>query len=76
MHGWILVLIFHMGHLPVGPQGLTGGDSMQVQAYSPDYESKKACEVAGELVSKYFTAHESKENPNGDGRIEFHCDHR
>ena len=76
MNGWILVLIFHMGHLPIAPQGLVGGDSLQVVAYSMGYDSKKACEVAGTTVAKYFTAHESPEFPNGDGRIEFHCDHK
>jgi hypothetical protein len=76
MNGWILVLIFHMGHMPVAPQGLVGGDSVQVVAHSTGYDSKKACELAGSLITKYFTARESPEQPNGDGRIEFHCDHK
>jgi len=76
MHGWILVLVFHMGHMPIAPGGLVGGDSAQVEAYSVGYDSKKACELAGALITKYFTAKESPAEPNGDGRIEFHCDYR
>jgi hypothetical protein len=76
MQGWVLVLTFHMGHMPIPPQGLVGGDSVQVVAYSMGYDSKKACDLAGTLVTKYFTAHDTPDNPNGDGRIEYHCDHK